>query len=405
MADKVSVALVGLGGYGGFYLSAILDDPAGAERVELVGGVDPAPERCARLDDLKEMGVPIYASLEDFYARRAADLTVISSPIQFHCEQTCLALEHGSHVLCEKPLCAVVQDAGRMADARDRAGRFAAIGYQWSFSAAVRALRSDVAAGLFGAPVRCKTIALWPRRESYYSRNDWAGAVRDREGRWVLDSPVNNAVSHYLHNMFYLLGAGRDAGARPAEVTGELYRANDIGNYDTAALRCRTVGGTDVLFFASHAVGHSMGPITCCEFERARVFYTDADRRMQAVFADGRVKDYGDPNEDAARKLWDAVAAARGGGGIVCGIDESSAQTLCMNGLQDSAPDVAEFPAGMIVEEGEPGDRLRRVRGLEEVFVQCFDAALLPSELSVAWSRPGRPVDLTNYHSFPGGDR
>jgi len=32
----------------------------------------------------------------------------------------------------------------------------------------------------------------------------------------VLDSPVNNATAHYLHNMFYVLGHATDASAMPA---------------------------------------------------------------------------------------------------------------------------------------------------------------------------------------------
>ena len=39
--------------------------------------------------------------MEQFYEKHMADLVVISSPIQFHCEQVCLALSKGSNVLCE----------------------------------------------------------------------------------------------------------------------------------------------------------------------------------------------------------------------------------------------------------------------------------------------------------------
>ncbi len=44
------------------------------------------------------------------------------------------------------------------------------------------------------------------------------------QGRLVLDSPVNNACSHYLHNMFYVLGDRLDRSDQPKWVTAELYR-------------------------------------------------------------------------------------------------------------------------------------------------------------------------------------
>jgi len=203
MNDRVTVVLVGIGGYGDFYLSALLAK-GDAEGVEIVGAVDPEPERSRHLADLRRRGTPLHGSIEEFYAASSADLAIIASPIHYHCEQTCAALAHGSHVLCEKPLCATVQEARQMAGARDLAGGFVAVGYQWSFSEAIQAAKRDVGDGAFGRPVRLKTMALWPRDEVYYRRNSWAGLQRDAGGRWVLDSPVNNAVAHYLHNMFYI---------------------------------------------------------------------------------------------------------------------------------------------------------------------------------------------------------
>src|SRR5918992_777122 len=100
-----------------------------------------------------------------------------------------------------------------MIRARDAAGRQVSIGYQWSFCPAIQRLASMV---------------LWPRDETYYLRNKWAGRLFTGQGHPVFDSPVNNACAHYLHNMFYVLGDRTDTSAVPARVTAELYRANSI---------------------------------------------------------------------------------------------------------------------------------------------------------------------------------
>ncbi len=252
--DEMSVALVGMGGYGEAYLKELLleNRPNG---LRFVAAVDPEPNRCSQLEQVQAHGAKIYRSIEEFFAqgKKIADLVVLATPPQFHCDQVCLALQHGCHVLCEKPLGAEPAQVWRMIEARDRAAKQVAIGYQWSFSPAIQRLKQDIIAGKFGKPKRFKTAVYWPRDEKYYKRNSWAGRQRDMQGRLVLDSPVNNACSHYLHNMFYVLGDRLDRSDQPKWVTAELYRANQIENYDTAVLQTQTTRGVDLLFIATHA--------------------------------------------------------------------------------------------------------------------------------------------------------
>ena len=256
MPGPVSIVLSGLGGYGLCYLEGLLDQPDDG-RFRLVAGVDPAPQNCKRLADLEARRVPVYPSLEEFYRVGRADLAVLSSPIHQHCRQTCLALAHGSHVLCEKPAAATVQDVDRMIRARDEARKSVAIGYQWSFSTPIQRLKRDILAGEFGAPRRLRSVCLWPRDEVYYTRNDWAGRQRAADGSWILDSPVNNAMAHDLHNMLYLLGPSIDRSAQPVEIVAELYRTM------TLRIRYRRASAplarrSPVLWVACHCGG--LGP-------------------------------------------------------------------------------------------------------------------------------------------------
>lgn len=397
---KVSIALVALGGYGLVYLEGLLDKKRNDD-FKIVAGIDPEPQRCTRLAELKAMNVPIYPSMEEFYDHGSADLVIISSPIQMHLPQTCLALSHGGHVLCEKPLGATIQEAAHMIKCRDEAGKFVAIGYQWSFSNAIQNLKRDIQSGLLGAPKRLKTIALWPRGELYYSRNNWAGKMKDSEGRWVLDSPANNALAHYLHNMLYVLGDRLDSSARPASLIAELYRANPIENYDTFASRIWTESGVEILFYGSHAVPEYHGPIISYEFEKAEVSYAGLNCDLIARFSDGTEKNYGTPDEDQVKKMWDAISVAQKGGEIACGPEAASMQTLCINGMQESAADITEFPDKLKRTGGEPGDKVIFVQGLNDVLVECFEKNSLPSELGVDWSKSGKEVDLRNYDHFP----
>ena len=399
---EVEIVVAGIGGYGGSYLAALLAAPA-QQGVRLVGAVDPAPERCARLDDLTERGVPIYDDLAGFYAERAADLAVLAVPIHLHAPCTCLALSRGSSVLCEKPLAAVVQEARRMAEAEAASPGFVAVGYQWSFSDAIQSLKRDIMAGALGRAVRLRTWLAWPRPRSYYGRSDWAAAIRSPDGAWVLDSPANNATAHYLHNMFYVLGPARETSDRPVDVQAELYRANEIENYDTAAIRCHTECGAEILFYTTHAVAERVGPALCFEFEKATVSYdSDSDSSIVAEFADGRRREYGNPFDGAMDKLWESADAVRTGERVACGVAAASAQTLCINGAQESA-EIAAFPRDLVcVEDRGDGDRLTWVDGLREALKQCYDRGVLPAECpGLTWARAGAKIGLAGYSSFP----
>ena len=405
IVKEVEIVLVGIGGYGATYLGPLLDANVRGD-VRLAGAVDPAPERCGRLDELKGRGVALYDDIAGFYADRTADLAVICAPIHLHAPCTCLALSRGSSVLCEKPLAATIQEARRMADAEAASPGFVAIGYQWSFSDAIQALKRDVMAGEFGRPIRLRTLVSWPRRRSYYKRNSWAAAVKSPDGAWVLDSPANNATAHFLHNMFYVLGPTREASDRPVDVQAELYRANDIENYDTAAIRCHTEAGAEVLFYTLHPTAERIGPAFHYEFEQATVSYGwDGGSLIVAELRDGTRRDYGSPEAARLNKLWQSVGAVKGGERVACGIEAATAQTLCINGAQESVEEVASFPGDLLhVDEQDDGDRLTWVDGLFESFERCCERGILPAEdPAVSWARPGRVVDLTGYTSFPSG--
>ncbi|HEX4054074.1 MAG TPA: Gfo/Idh/MocA family oxidoreductase [Tepidisphaeraceae bacterium] len=393
MIDGVpSIALVGLGGYGHTYVKALLGDES-AGKLKFVAGVDPAPDGCTQLPEIRERGIPVFQSLDEFFRAGRADLVILSTPLQLHCEQTCRALDTGSHVLCEKPLGAHPEQVGLMVEARDRNRRILAIGYQWSFSPAILQLKQDIAAGRFGKPKRLRTRVYWPRDEKYYTRSPWAGRQRDAEGRLVLDSPANNACAHYLHNMFYILGDAVDRSDWPATVTAELYRANPIQNYDTAVIRCRTEHGAEVLFIASHATKNSINPVFCYEFEEATVHYGKFGDAIVAEKRDGTRVNYGSPvSSEWPAKLFSFLETIQSGQPVACGPEAAGAQTACIYAAQQSMPEIADFPRDLVIVEGSPGERRTYVKDLDKTLDRCYEQMSLPSESGVSWSVRGLEI-------------
>ena len=393
MGDRTKVLLVGAGGYGNFYVNDILDK--GKERdTIIVGVVDPNPRGCNTYDDLIQERIPIYGTMEEFYLSNKADLAVISSPIHFHCAQVCTALLNGSHVLCEKPISATPEEARIMMEMQKATGLKVGIGYQWSFSQVMRELKKDIQQGLLGRPILLKTMVLWPRNKQYYARG-WAGKMADDKGNPIRDSIANNATAHYLHNMFFVLGETEDKSAIPETVQAELYRANQIENFDTAVVRIKTKCGTELLYYGTHAVNQSKGPVFQYEFENAVVFYGDGEGKKEvfARFHDGRVKNYGDPSNDDMNKLWTMIEAIYGNATIPCNLQTAFSHTLCIDAMQKSVPVIPDFPASL--RNYDEDREVVWIDGLFDIMDKCYRNRTLPSESGVKWASIGNPIQLS----------
>jgi len=402
MSETFAIVLVGISGYGRNYVNRFLDRSE-EHNIRIVAAVDVNPDRCRRLQELKDAGAKLYSSLEEFYGSGGkADLVVISTPISFHAPQTIQALKNGSHVLCEKPVSATIQDAVKMAEAEDEAGKSVAIGYQWSFSKTIQAVKRDVMAGVFGQPIRLKTFISWPRPSSYYTNRHWAARIKSEDGDWILDSPVHNATAHYLHNCLYILGKTTETSAAPVDVQAELYRAKTIENYDTAALRTHTEDGIEILHLVSHAVPSDIGPVASYEFEEATIAYErHGSNAFVARFRDGSVKSYGNPEDGGREKFWSTIDAVRQGKRPLCGIHAAIPELLCVNGAQESS-EVVTFPDSLVRRQGPDKDPLTVVNGLQAIMVQCFNQGVLPHEHGgVAWSHESEVVSLRDYTHFP----
>ncbi len=382
--------LVGLGGYGSHYVDAALDTSQEIG-IELAGVVDPSPDRISRYPEIRDRCGDSHESLELFFATGSADLVVIAAPIQFHAPFSITALSHGATVLCEKPAAGSIQDAIRMAEAASAAAGELMIGFQWSFSTTVNEIRSRVATGEFGECRRVRVLGLWPRSAEYYQRNNWAGRQQASDGRWILDSPLNNALAHYVHNPLYVLGQ------HPHTVTAELYRVNPIETFDTVALQSTLSAGTELTFCASHAVPGQVNPVITYEFEHHTI-----TGRHPGEFSirhpDGSVERLASAKVSEAIKLGYAAAVARGERSAVSTIDQSLDQLRVVAGAHLSHHPV-ELPAADVRTTGS----LRWGEGVAEALALSFATGRLPSELDTAdWATRGAEIDVSHLDTFDG---
>ncbi|MBN2011290.1 Gfo/Idh/MocA family oxidoreductase [candidate division KSB1 bacterium] len=398
--DKtVSILMVGIGGYGYCYLTSLLQE-CEVDQIQIVGVVDPIARQSPGYDELKRLHIPICPQISEFYADgRMADLAIIASPIQYHYLQTRIALKHGTYVLCEKPVSALVQEVDQLIKIRDDSNKWVMVGYQWSYSKAIQDLKKDIRAGLFGRPVRLKTLCFWPRGDAYYQRNNWAGKMIDSNDAWILDSPVNNAMAHFLHNLLYVLGEDTHLSAIPETVVAEIYRANPIENYDTAACRIYTDQGTELLFYASHATLGTKDAIFNFQFENAVISFNEFSGEIIAIDKNGKEKSYGSPDDDHHfLKLFEAIETVRNPKPIVCGLEAARSQTLCMNAIQNAVSEIKPFPKSLVQR-----DELKKrfwVNGLDSALCDCYHNNELPHEAGCTWAKRNETFQIKKDFQF-----
>lgn len=377
MSDRPQVLLAAVGGYGSNYLKEMTERDVGAD---VAGICEVMPDIAERFPVIREKGIPVYPSLAAFYAEHTADLAVISSPIHFHTEMTLECLAHGSHVLCEKPLCLTAEEAGRMDAAARAAGEFLAVGYQFDYQRDVLALKRDILAGRLGAPRRLQVVHAMRRGAKYYSRNNWAGHIA-ANGREVLDSPFSNACAHYFQLMTFLLGRDMRAARNVERVEAELYRANPaLENFDTAAMRFHMEGGAEILYYTSHALqSKKLGPWGVFEFEEGTVTFSPDKPSFQAELKDGTRIDYGQvaPGE-RLQKLYDAIDCVKHGGSPICGVAAEEPHIRAVRLVQ--AQPIRPVNPALVYRLAEEDDTFLCVKELERVFEQSARGWALPRE-------------------------
>ena len=416
MAKKEhTFGIIGVGGYARVYLGAT-EHLAELGRGRLVAAAVRSPQKYAeKMAELEQQGVRFHPDLPTMLREEALDVVCVPTGISSHVPYSVEAMEGGCDVICEKPLCATVQEAAEMIAARDRLGRKVAIGYQAMYSPVTHELKRRLVRGDLGRVrrIRCKSSA--PRPDNYYARNDWAGKQKGSDGRWILDSPANNAIAHQLQQMLFLAGPSAAASGEPARVYAELAHGRPhIDNFDTCAIRVETAEGVALLYLASHCVRNGWGPAIEIECERGTVLITGAGTAPRGATVvrtpDGREeeiqRDPGVPNL-AYRAFTNMVGALNDGEELLCTPDNTRQQTLVINAAHDScggpAPIDPSFTGSGDVQYGQrvlPG---HYIEGGEDALARCYDEWKTFSETGVAWAKTARWIDTAGYEYFPGG--
>ncbi len=141
MGWRPRVAIIGTGGIARVHVRLIRE--LGGELVAVCGRTLSAAAEFGHAEAHDDPGRMVQ--------KLAPDVVHVCSPHHLHAGHSITALSAGAHVLCEKPMATSTDDARRMIDAADQAGRVGAVAYTYRGYPLIEVLRAKVAAGAFGA--------------------------------------------------------------------------------------------------------------------------------------------------------------------------------------------------------------------------------------------------------------
>ena len=133
--------------------------------------------------------------------RDDVDLICITTPPNLHREMTLAAIEHGKHILCEKPMAMNAAEAREMTEAAKSAGVLALIDHELRFQPGRRRAYAMLRDGAIGNVRHAKYHFQAPHRGDPKAAWNWWSD--EKQGGGALGA----IVSHVIDSFHWLLGA------------------------------------------------------------------------------------------------------------------------------------------------------------------------------------------------------
>ncbi len=183
---KLGIAMVGIGVGGTEMLPAFEQ----METLDLVAGADLNPVTRERFTARYE--AQAYETIEALCEDKNVEAVWISTPNKFHAPHTIYALEHGKHVIVEKPMALNLDQAQAMIDASKRTGNLLIAGHTRSFIPPFRKMYNIIQSGELGAVRSINFMAYtdWLLRPRVAEELDMAqgGGLVMRQGPHQIDT-------------------------------------------------------------------------------------------------------------------------------------------------------------------------------------------------------------------------
>lgn len=144
---KLRIGIIGMGGIAGSHIDSYKKQPD----VELAAGCDLIPGKAEKLFATYEVeGARCFTDYKEMIDTMNLDAVSVCTYNRTHAECTIYALEHGLHVLLEKPMTVTLDEAVAIRKAEKASGKMVSVGFQPRFDANMQMIKKIVESGELG---------------------------------------------------------------------------------------------------------------------------------------------------------------------------------------------------------------------------------------------------------------
>ena len=195
MNKVLTISVVGCGRVTQHYKKII--DSGAVKNFKFVGFCDKDIEKAKYFS--KHFGCKSYSNYKEMLEETSPELTLILTPSGLHYMHSKIALENGSHVLCEKPISMIPEHTEELIDFAKEKNLMYGAAFQNRLNPAIIALRNAILSERFGKIVTSTIRLRWCRFQEYYE-DGW-------HGTWGQDGGViNQQAIHHVDAINWLLG-------------------------------------------------------------------------------------------------------------------------------------------------------------------------------------------------------
>lgn len=193
---KIKVAIAGCGNIGKRHVAVFDANP----NTEIVALCDLDVDKAATLNSLYGGTYQIHQNYDELLAGQDLDLVSVCTPHHLHKDMTISAIDHGNHVLVEKPMALNVEDARQMIrHAREKSRRLYVM-KQNRFNVPIALTKQALDDGKLGKVYMVQCNVYWNRNPEYYSDSNWRG-FKDHEG-----GALFTQASHFIDLLIWWFG-------------------------------------------------------------------------------------------------------------------------------------------------------------------------------------------------------
>lgn len=396
LEEPVKIAVIGCGGYAHQLIIRIQTTP----KFGIITAVTSRDLDSEGARYCQEHGINVFKTIEELLAYGEFEVVVNPTPIHLHAEITKQCLAAGYPVWLEKPPVATVQELDDLNAAAMDAELPVAVCFNSLFSFRAQQLKAELLAGTYGKIKRVKSLGAWVRTDAYFSRNDWAGALK-KGNHWILDGDINNPLAHVVCNGLFFAGSQQSTLANPLSVEAELYRANQIESEDTSAIRIQTAEGIEILSWLTLACKEESDPVTVIETEKATIQLINLEK-IEIIWHDGRTEFRDNYKENRIEMIEHLCRTLRSDEPMIGELVNIRPFTLSVNAAFESVGSIHTIPKSALdfvtVRESETQVA---IRGMEGILKQAYERNALFSEIDVSWARGSEVFETNGYSHFP----